>query len=340
MTSDGESIDTRDRSQLKSVPVGECQFRGEVEIGDNGEGSKTAPFKMVARTGDAIDHPYWGRVVHDLSGMLTHKARLPIDFNHDPSDIIGYANRFDHSSGDLEVSGALVPYKDNDRASEIVHKQRNGVPYEASIDFSGAKLKVEEVPEGVGVEVNGRQFTGPINVIRQWSLRGVAVCPYGADRNTLTAFSNPNATQEVEIMATEQATIEPETEEAPAATEAVETVTDNDSAEATPAVEATTEAPAVEQPAEPQPEPAQLSAPGAKFLEAFGDQGGVWFAQGKSFEECQSLFVANMRKENEELRNQLSALNAGEDSPVKFKSEKAPQANGKGRGIRFAGDRK
>lgn len=324
--------------QTKQVPVGACRFDAQLEVGDNGPDSKTAPFKMVARTGDAIEHPYWGRVVHDLSGMLTHKPRLPIDFNHDPDEVIGYANRFDHSSGDLEVSGALVPYKDSDRASEIVHKQRNGVPYEASIDFSGARLKVEEVPEGEPVEVNGRQFVGPLNIIRQWSLRGVAVCPYGADRNTMTAFSNSEATQEVEIMAAEIKEDKPEVEEAPVAAEAVEATPDTDKAEAAEAVEATPEATEAEQAPEPQPEPAQLSAPGQKYLDSFGDQGGVWFAQGKSYEECQSLFVDKLRDENEQLRAKLGAVDAGEESPVKFSGEDRSKGEKKNRGIRFAGD--
>lgn len=77
-----------------------------------------------------------------------------------------------------------MPYKESDRASEIIHKARAGVPYEASINFGGPGIKVEEVAEGRAAQVNGYQFDGPGIIVREWPLRGVAVCPYGADMNT------------------------------------------------------------------------------------------------------------------------------------------------------------
>lgn len=141
---------------------------GPLELGFNGDGAKSAPFRMVARSGDSISHWYWGDIVHDLSGC-DHRDRIPIDYCHDDREVIGYANHFSDESGDLEVSGALVPYKDNDRASEIVHKSQAGVPYEASIFFSDPVI--EEVRPGQTVEVNGRQFLGPVTVVRKWHLR-------------------------------------------------------------------------------------------------------------------------------------------------------------------------
>ena len=82
------------------------------------------------------------------------------------------------------LSGALVPFKDSDRATEIVYKMKNGVPYESSINFAGEGIKVQEIGEGEIAEVNGYQFEGPGVIIREWPLRGVAICPYGADSNT------------------------------------------------------------------------------------------------------------------------------------------------------------
>jgi hypothetical protein len=105
----------------------------------------------------------------------------------------------------MEVSGALVPYKENDRASEIIFKMGQGVPYESSINFGGDGIKVEEVPDGESVEVNGAQFSGPGIVIREWPLRGVAVCPYGADMNTNSntfSTSSINNNDEIECVLT------------------------------------------------------------------------------------------------------------------------------------------
>ena len=175
--------------KFNSIPAKACILTaGEFELGTNGAGSKSAPIRLTARSGKPIEHYYWGRVVHDLAGMHLHKSRLAIDYVHDSKEVIGYLNHFDSASGDLVVSGALVPFKENDRATEIIHKQANGVPYEASINFGGDGIKVQEVMQGQSVEVNGYQFEGPGIVIREWPLRGVAVCPYGADANTESAL--------------------------------------------------------------------------------------------------------------------------------------------------------
>jgi hypothetical protein len=168
-----------------SVPASALRMVvGPFELGDNGEGAKSAPIRMKARTAQPVQHWFWGRVVHDMAGMHLHKDRLPVDYVHNPSEVIGYANHFRADTDGLEVSGALVPFKDSDRASEIIHKARAGVPYEASIYFGGDGIKVEDVAEGQAAQVNGFQFAGPGIIIREWPLRGVAVCPYGADMNT------------------------------------------------------------------------------------------------------------------------------------------------------------
>ena len=64
---------------------------------------------------------------------------------------------------------------------------------------------------------------------------------------------------------------------------------------------------------------------GQQFLDAFGDQGGVWFAEGKSFDDARELYVAGLesevaklRADNERMRADLSA---GEDTPLSFGGE-------------------
>lgn len=172
-------------NEIKQVPRSACRLQvGEVSLGDNGEGAKSAPIKLKARSGDAITHWFWGKVIHDLAGMHTHKPRLTIDYAHNDNEVLGYLNHFDVSGGDLVASGALTPWRDDDRASEVMFKMRQGVPYEASIFFGGEGIKLEEVAEGVSAMVNGRQFDGPGVIVREWPLRGVAICPYGADQNT------------------------------------------------------------------------------------------------------------------------------------------------------------
>lgn len=176
---------------LSAVPKAAFMFSGgQVELGDNGHGAKSAPIKLKARSGDSIEHWYWGKVIHDLAGMRIHKPRLTLDYAHNESEVLGYLNHFDTASGDLIVSGALTPWREDDRASEVMFKLREGVPYEASIFFGGDGIKIEEISEGMVSQVNGRQFEGPGIIVREWPLRGVAVCPYGADQNTETSMKD------------------------------------------------------------------------------------------------------------------------------------------------------
>lgn len=378
-----------DERKTEQVPASALHFNvGDIELGDNGEGAKTAPFRMVARTGQPIEHWYWGRVVHDLAGMR-HRGRIPIDYAHDEKEIIGYANHFDTKSGDLVLSGALVPYKDNDRASEVVHKAKAGVPYEASINFGGDGIQVERVSDGASTSVNGFEFAGPGVVVRQWPLRGVAVCPYGADGNTSTEFSKgEQITIEVSEMSScpvklganlgetiarlrdeagitneqlgsaagiSESTVagivsgeincppmdrlsgmasaldvsvetlinaaredgcsygdEEEMSAKPEALEAVESEAVLNNAEATEAV-------AAEVPVEAASELSE----GQRFLETFGDRGGVWFAQGLSFDEAMLRHVAELREENADLQQRLQASEAGEHEPVSFNEGEA-----------------
>ena len=195
---------------LSAIPASACTLVvGDFELTSNGENSKSSKLKLIARSGRPVKHWYWGSVVHDLSGMHMHKSSLSVDYVHDPKEIIGYLNHFDIDSGDLVASGALTPSKHMtpDRALEIIDKMAQGVPYEASINFGGDGIKVQEIAEGELAEVNGYQFEGPGVVVREWPLRGVAICPYGADMNTeSTVFSETNKVFSASVVTDQKAT--------------------------------------------------------------------------------------------------------------------------------------
>jgi len=67
-----------------------------------------------------------------------------------------------------------------------------GVPLEASINFGGDGIEIEDLEDGDSAEVYGTTMSGPMVIVRKWPLRGVAVCPYGADMNTATTFASGN----------------------------------------------------------------------------------------------------------------------------------------------------
>jgi hypothetical protein len=175
--------------------LGVFQFAEDVSTGGGADG-KNVPVKLLARTGQPIKHWYWGNVVHDLAGMKLHKDTLPIDYCHEADEVIGYLDKFDTTSGDLVATGALVPFAAEDRAQEVAFKSKNKVPYEASINFNGGPLRLEELEQGTSAAVNGQVVQGPALIIREWTLRGVAICPYGADMNTKTEFARANSAKD------------------------------------------------------------------------------------------------------------------------------------------------
>lgn len=308
---------------FSAIPANACLMSvGEFKLGDNGEGAKTAPISLVARSGKPIEHWFWGKVVHDLSGMRLHKSRLAIDYVHDDKEIIGYLNHFDSTSGDLVASGALVPFKDNDRATEILHKLSQGVPYEASINFGGDGIKVEEVAVGMVAQVNGFQLEGPACIIREWPLRGVAVCPYGADANTESrALSNTNKTFSATVASVTVPDTKPPTEETQMS-ESVEVVAESTEAQATEqqteqtAEAVATEAQAVEVQAvetemtAQEQKPAELSREEfTRIADRFGNDIAVrCMREGGTFETALAWHVEAIEKENAELKKQVSSF--------------------------------
>jgi len=351
----------------KQVPVEALRFAAEITQGDNGDGAKTVPIKLVSRSGKPVKHWFWGLVAHDLSGMSS-KSRVPLDYCHREAEVIGYANKFTVDGDGLVASGALTPFADGDRASEVIYKSREGVPYEASIFFDPENLVIEEIPRGMSATVNGYTLDGPAAVIRQWTLRGIAVCPYGVDGSTSVQFSKSGRDVAVAVFSTEKK---------PMATNATETDTSSTDGNTDKQAEAMTleqwcevfgldptklddkqknmaeaacaaaNAPAdteteteVETETETETKPTEKpttddsalsvggvesgKSDGKRFLSAFGDQGGVWFAQGLTFEQAQAKFseanlerIKKLETENKELAGKLSKLR-GEPSPVSF----------------------
>ena len=98
-----------------------------------------------------------------------------------------------------------------------------------------------------------------------------------------------------------------------------------------------------EVPAAPEVTRETFSAELQRFITAFGADGGVWFAEGKSFEDCQSLQLAALREqvesltaERDDLQARIAAVDLGEDEPEKFgdgTTEERPQARNLGEGF-------
>lgn len=71
--------------------------------------------------------------------------------------------------------------------------------------------------------------------------------------------------------------------------------------------------------------PAKMTE-GQRFLAAFGDRGGVWFAQGKSFDEARQLYIAELRAERDELADRLFQLGRSSEARCNTNSSVASRA--------------
>jgi hypothetical protein len=278
------------------APVGRVQFAA----GDN---ASEAAITVTARTGDVINHWYWGRIVHDLAGMRLAGDRIAFDWCHyDWLGAIGYGDKFDVAGGDLVISGMLIADgSDDDRAAEIILKGRRGVPYEASIYFDPDNgLKMEWLPERMTAAVNGREIVGPCVIVREWLLRGVGICLYGADPNTSTEFAGRKDRKLTVHFGGQRVSKENQPTEL-------------------------TEKPANDPAVDPR---AEFAAALSRFTAAFGaEYGAKWAAEGKTFEAACELHIAELSAKLAErdiriaeLSAKLAAVDVGAAEPVTFSS--------------------
>ena len=333
--------------QIKKVPAEALRFAaGNCEFAEPTGETKNVPVSIVARTGQPISHWYWGKVIHDMEGLRLHKKSLPIDYAHYDVEVLGFLDRFETQTGDLVVGGELVPFTPEDRATEVIHKARNQVPYEASIYFSGP-LRLEEIEQGATAEVNGYTVEGPAVIFREWSLRGVAICPYGYDRNTNTKLKAGDAGEQGEVpveFCSKEKTAMPDptkptdqlTEQKPDGELAQPESKPESKPEEKPAgelaqPESKPESKPEEKPAgelaQPEAKPDEARAEVRRFIDAFGPEGATWFAEGKTFEQAQQAHSEKLAAENNELREKLQAADLGEEAPLSFADA---DAGGKG----------
>lgn len=261
------------------------------------------PITIVARTGGIAEHPYWGKCVHDFDGMKPIDGTIPLDWVH-TSEVVGFADKVEVRNGELIADGVLVAVASNptECARDIALKGRAGIPYQASIKM-GDDFSTEIVPKNKSITVNGSQFTGPLTVFRKWSVRGIALCPYGSDSSTETLFSAAR-----QSAATQFTTLnESETQQMPdeqTTTESTPTLEERMAALETALSSLSTKYQQFADSMKPHEStsPETDCATGQQFLTEFGDRGGVWFAQGKTLDEARSLFAS-------ELQTQLNAAN-------------------------------
>lgn len=138
-------------------------------------------FSMVAYTGGPMRIAGWRYpVIVDLAGMAIPSQNRPIRFGHDMASGVGHTDAIKIQGGQLEASGVVS--RDTAAAKEIVVSARNGFPWQASIGASVEEF--EFIKENQRVMANGREFSGPVNVVRQSTLGEISFVDLGADGKT------------------------------------------------------------------------------------------------------------------------------------------------------------
>ncbi len=138
-------------------------------------------FSMVAYTGGPMRVAGWRNpVIVDLAGLAIPSQNRPIRFSHDMQSGVGHTDAIKIDAGRLLAVGIVS--RDTAAAREIVASARNGFPWQASI---GAGVEeFEFIKPNQKVLVNGREFLGPVNVVRRSILGEISFVDLGADGQT------------------------------------------------------------------------------------------------------------------------------------------------------------
>jgi len=173
------------QSKTDPKPPEQLELKAQMDIiagADTGDGKPSLPrFSMVAYTGAAMRLAAWRYpVVVDLAGLTIPSQSRPVRFGHDANNGVGHSDSIRVEDGKLIATGIVS--RDTDVAKEIVASAKNGFPWQASIGASVEQF--EFVKDNQAVLVNGREFTGPLNVVRKATLGEISFVDLGADGNT------------------------------------------------------------------------------------------------------------------------------------------------------------
>lgn len=171
-------------------------------------GSAPLPrFNMLAYTGGPMRLAGWKfPVIVDLKGLSIPSQKIPIRASHDASLGVGHSDSIRIDGGNLLASGVVS--RTTEAAREVVQSSRNGFPWQASIGASSDQH--EFFGEDVSVLVNGKEFKGPVNVVRKSTLGEISFVDRGADGRTsatvaATAHQEESTVTPEEIAAAEAA---------------------------------------------------------------------------------------------------------------------------------------
>lgn len=132
--------------------------------------------KIKVITSSILEHPGLGRFRVKTETAAPSKDRVPLDYNHNEEEVIGYVENFQCTADAITADGVVLIGDDSsDAAKTFAQNIDGGVPFEASAFLDLSEAESVELEDGV------TEWSGAL-------IRGVAVCPYGTDRKTTVSL--------------------------------------------------------------------------------------------------------------------------------------------------------
>lgn len=132
--------------------------------------------KIKVITSSILEHPGLGRFRVKTETASPSKDRVPLDYNHNEEEVIGYVENFQCTADAITADGVvLIGDESSDAAKTFAQNIDGGVPFEASAFLDLSEAESVELEDGV------TEWSGAL-------IRGVAVCPYGTDRKTTVSL--------------------------------------------------------------------------------------------------------------------------------------------------------
>lgn len=146
------------------------------------EGDGRGPtFAGTVYTGGAMRlEGFYTPVVVDLASFRVPRQQNPALRDHDPKQIIGHTTEVEVTAKRLRVKGVISG--EGAHAQEVLALGKKAFPWQMSLGADADK--VDTVPAGEKVTVNGRVFTGPVSVARGGTFREASFVALGADGMT------------------------------------------------------------------------------------------------------------------------------------------------------------
>ena len=130
-------------------------------------------------------------VVLDLATLSFEQENIPLLWHHHDEIVLGHTTALTCDGSNIDAEAELTAYAETSdsagkrKAEEIVSKSKLGQRWEASVGTGViASQDAALVPEGETVSVNGRDFTGPLYLIKNIRIVEISIVPVGADRDT------------------------------------------------------------------------------------------------------------------------------------------------------------